>query len=123
MLLIIDYQVSRMRARSHITCLLLLAIGPTLVVPVEKWHHHEHGAQEREACELCIAAAGAVPNIQPAPSLPPLNLLQMDEDRARIDEDELVRLGESIRSRCAEFGVEGTIEGISPGPVRPTQAA
>ncbi len=52
-----------------------------------------------------------------APSLPPLNLLQMDEDRARIDEDELVRLGESIRSRCAEFGVEGTIEGISPGPV------
>jgi len=71
LLLIIDYQVSRMRARSHITCLLLLAIGPTLVVPVEKWHHHEHGAQEREACELCIAAAGAVPNIQPAPSLPP----------------------------------------------------
>ena len=28
-----------------------------------------------------------------------------------------MRLGEVIRTRCAEFGVEGTIEGISPGPV------
>jgi len=51
------------------------------------------------------------------PSLPPLNLLQMDETRAEVDEDELVRLGETIRTRCAEFGVEGTIEGIGPGPV------
>ncbi len=52
-----------------------------------------------------------------APSLPPLNLLQMDEARAQVDEDELVRLGEAIRARCAEFGVDGTIEGIGPGPV------
>ncbi|MCZ7651378.1 MAG: DNA translocase FtsK 4TM domain-containing protein [Thermoanaerobaculia bacterium] len=50
-----------------------------------------------------------------APSLPPLNLLQMDEARAQVDEDELVRLGEAIRARCAEFGVDGTIEGSAPG--------
>ncbi len=51
------------------------------------------------------------------PGTPPLNLLQQTTPGARLDEDELVRLGELIRSRCAEFGVEGTIEGISPGPV------
>jgi S-DNA-T family DNA segregation ATPase FtsK/SpoIIIE len=41
----------------------------------------------------------------------------MGEGRSPADEAELVRLGEVIRMRCAEFGVEGTIEGISPGPV------
>ena len=51
------------------------------------------------------------------PGTPPLNLLQQTSPGASLDEDELVRLGELIRSRCAEFGVEGTIEGISPGPV------
>jgi len=49
--------------------------------------------------------------------LPPLNLLQLENEKPTIDEDELVRLGEAIRSRCAEFGVEGTIEGIGPGPI------
>ncbi|HUF77350.1 MAG TPA: DNA translocase FtsK [Thermoanaerobaculia bacterium] len=51
------------------------------------------------------------------PGIPPLNLLQQGSVTAHLDEDDLVRLGEVIRSRCAEFGVEGTIEGISPGPV------
>ena len=51
------------------------------------------------------------------PGIPPLNLLQQGSIHAHMNEDELVRLGELIRSRCAEFGVEGTIEGISPGPV------
>jgi DNA segregation ATPase FtsK/SpoIIIE, S-DNA-T family len=50
-------------------------------------------------------------------TLPPVNLLQMADGRGPMDEAELVRLGEAIRSRCAEFGVEGTIEAISPGPV------
>ncbi|HEY0513647.1 MAG TPA: DNA translocase FtsK 4TM domain-containing protein, partial [Thermoanaerobaculia bacterium] len=50
-------------------------------------------------------------------TLPPVNLLQMGEGRSAQDEIELVRLGETIRSRCAEFGVEGTVEAISPGPV------
>jgi DNA segregation ATPase FtsK/SpoIIIE, S-DNA-T family len=50
-------------------------------------------------------------------TLPPVNLLQMGDGKSQQDEAELVRLGESIRNRCAEFGVEGTIEGITPGPV------
>ena len=50
-------------------------------------------------------------------ALPPLNLLQAGEPRQTIDEGELVRLGGIIRDRCAEFGVEGTVAGISPGPV------
>jgi S-DNA-T family DNA segregation ATPase FtsK/SpoIIIE len=50
-------------------------------------------------------------------TLPPINLLQMGEGRSKADEAELVRLGELIRTRCEEFGVEGIIDGISPGPV------
>ncbi len=55
--------------------------------------------------------------IEQSPSLPPVNLLNQQEESNALDEDELVRLGETIRARCGEFGVEGTIEGISPGPV------
>jgi S-DNA-T family DNA segregation ATPase FtsK/SpoIIIE len=64
---------------------------------------------KQEDFEFAAASGG--------PELPPLNLLQLESEKAPIDEEELVRLGESIRSRCAEFGVEGTIEGIGPGPV------
>lgn len=49
--------------------------------------------------------------------LPPLNLLSLDEETSQVDEGHLVRLGELITRRCQEFGVEGTIEGIGPGPV------
>ncbi len=74
------------------------------------------------------AAPSAGPSGAPQPSLPfpaeaatselpPVNLLQIEDHRNRVDETELVRLGEAIRTRCGEFGVEGTIEGISPGPV------
>ena len=49
--------------------------------------------------------------------LPPLNLLQLDEIETSVRENELVRLGELIRQRCLEFGVEGTVAGISPGPI------
>ncbi|MFN7943690.1 MAG: DNA translocase FtsK [Thermoanaerobaculia bacterium] len=58
-----------------------------------------------------------VDKIAGEPQLPPLSLLQMGSERPEIDESDLLRLGEAIRTRCAEFGVEGTIEGISPGPV------
>ena len=57
-----------------------------------------------------------VGEIEPG-TLPPVNLLQMSEARTSADETELVRLGEVIRARCEEFGVEGTVEGASPGPV------
>ncbi len=50
-------------------------------------------------------------------TLPPVNLLQMSDGKNPLDEAELVRLGESIRSRCGEFGVDGSVEAISPGPV------
>jgi len=53
----------------------------------------------------------------PETPLPPVSLLETAGAREKVDEDDLVRLGEIIRARCAEFGVEGTIEGASPGPV------
>ena len=49
--------------------------------------------------------------------LPPIDLLFREEVDSDVDEDQIRALGESICARCAEFGVEGTIEGISPGPV------
>ena len=49
--------------------------------------------------------------------LPPVNLLRVEAVESSVDEDELVALGDLIRSRCAEFGVEGTVEAITPGPV------
>jgi S-DNA-T family DNA segregation ATPase FtsK/SpoIIIE len=93
---------------------------------------------EFHAVREAVRAAAEAPPIQPAPTgashkkaqaplpfvaeiapgtLPPVNLLQMGEGRSAMDEAELVRLGELIRSRCAEFGVDGTVEAISPGPV------
>ena len=50
-------------------------------------------------------------------ALPPLDLLNLEKTRPTIDEDELVRQGELICQRCAEFGVQGTVEAITPGPV------
>ncbi len=54
--------------------------------------------------------------LEPA-ELPPVNLLNTDPISKSHDEAELVRLGELIRESAAHFGIEGTIEGISPGPV------
>ncbi|MEJ2084401.1 MAG: DNA translocase FtsK, partial [Acidobacteriota bacterium] len=50
-------------------------------------------------------------------SLPPVNLLQLDPVESNVEETKLVQLGEAIRNRCAEFGVQGSVVSISPGPV------
>ncbi|MEM9293922.1 MAG: DNA translocase FtsK [Acidobacteriota bacterium] len=49
--------------------------------------------------------------------LPPLNLLRFTSEGLDYDEDHLVQQGELLRSRCAEFGVEGEVVSIHPGPV------
>lgn len=49
--------------------------------------------------------------------LPPVNLLRTDPTERSHKEEELVRLGEVIRESLEHFGIAGTIEGISPGPV------
>lgn len=54
---------------------------------------------------------------QVGPNLPPLNLLHLSDENAKIDESELVKQGDAIRGRCAEFGVVGEVVSISPGPV------
>jgi S-DNA-T family DNA segregation ATPase FtsK/SpoIIIE len=51
------------------------------------------------------------------PQLPPLNLLVLEEEKGPISESELIRMGDAICARCSEFGVEGVIEAITPGPV------
>jgi hypothetical protein len=63
-----------MRARLQIALTLLL-VSPTLVVPIEKWHHHQDGHTEHEHCALCIAAAAIVSGNPPAMVLPALGFV------------------------------------------------
>ena len=66
---------------------------------------------------LAAGANGANGKTAKSAELPPIDLLYCEEVNAEVDEDEVRSLGELICARCAEFGVEGTVEGISPGPV------
>ncbi len=50
-------------------------------------------------------------------ALPPVNLLSLEKTKQPISENDLVAMGEAIRERCAEFGVQGVVDGITPGPV------
>ena len=51
------------------------------------------------------------------PELPPVNLLRTDKPKSKREEAKLVKQGQILSRACLEFGVEGSIEGISPGPV------
>ena len=51
------------------------------------------------------------------PDLPPVNLLNCEAPTRFTDEAELMRLGEKIQQSSEHFGVDGVVEGISPGPV------
>ena len=51
------------------------------------------------------------------PELPPVNLLNCEMPTRHTDEAELMRLGEKIQESSEHFGVDGVVEGISPGPV------
>jgi S-DNA-T family DNA segregation ATPase FtsK/SpoIIIE len=48
---------------------------------------------------------------------PPVNLLRTDRDSSKHDEEDLLRRGEVIREAFEHFGIEGSVESISPGPV------
>ncbi len=100
-------------------------------VSASELHEDDEFHAMREAVRTAEPAAPAAPprkKGEPQPALPfiaeiapgtlpPVNLLQMTDGKSAMDEAELVRQGESIRSRCAEFGVDGSVEAISPGPV------
>lgn len=69
-----------------------------------------------------------VPTPTPAPAqvpataarkftIPPLDLLNPPEERSEVNEADLVASGRMIESKCAEFGVNGNITHIHPGPV------
>lgn len=63
------------------------------------------------------ASLGFQPGEGEASALPPLNLLDLGRDVEQRDERQLVQQGETIESACREFGVDGTVVGIEPGPV------
>jgi DNA segregation ATPase FtsK/SpoIIIE, S-DNA-T family len=92
---------------------------PAEARPVAALVHKAEGARKAEGRKPAAEPQPVLPfaPAEPGTGLPPLNLLQLTDEKSKIDENELVRLGEVIRQRCEEFGVEGSIEGISPGPV------
>jgi S-DNA-T family DNA segregation ATPase FtsK/SpoIIIE len=49
--------------------------------------------------------------------LPPSSLLYHSEERALVREDELRAEAKVLVEKCAEFGVDGSVEQINPGPV------
>jgi S-DNA-T family DNA segregation ATPase FtsK/SpoIIIE len=50
-------------------------------------------------------------------SPPPLSLLNVPENAAQVDEKELVETARIITEKCREFGVNGQVIAIQPGPV------
>jgi S-DNA-T family DNA segregation ATPase FtsK/SpoIIIE len=50
-------------------------------------------------------------------ALPPIELLSPSEDSFPISESDLVDRARTISAKCAEFGVNGSITQIHPGPV------
>jgi hypothetical protein len=42
--------------------LVIVAIGPTLIVPIQEWHHHDDHASH-EDCALCTTAATTVADV------------------------------------------------------------
>ncbi|MBB5065848.1 DNA translocase FtsK [Granulicella mallensis] len=49
--------------------------------------------------------------------LPPSSLLYRSEEQAQVREDELRQEARTLVEKCAEFGVDGNVEQINPGPV------
>jgi S-DNA-T family DNA segregation ATPase FtsK/SpoIIIE len=49
--------------------------------------------------------------------LPPSSLLYRNEEHAQVREDELRAEAKVLVEKCAEFGVDGNVEQINPGPV------
>ena len=49
--------------------------------------------------------------------LPPSSLLYHSEEHAQVREDELRAEARVLVEKCAEFGVDGNVEQINPGPV------
>jgi S-DNA-T family DNA segregation ATPase FtsK/SpoIIIE len=49
--------------------------------------------------------------------LPPSSLLYHNEEHVQVREDLLREEARTLVAKCAEFGVDGTIEQINPGPV------
>ena len=66
------------------------------------------------------AAKKAEPKVAKGPTnykLPSVQLLRQGEGAQKLDEEELKLRARAIESKCHEFGVEGRVTQINPGPV------
>jgi S-DNA-T family DNA segregation ATPase FtsK/SpoIIIE len=64
-----------------------------------------------------IQAVAITPKSIRGYKLPPSSLLYRNEEHAQVREDELREEARILVEKCAEFGVDGNVEQINPGPV------
>jgi S-DNA-T family DNA segregation ATPase FtsK/SpoIIIE len=70
--------------------------------------------------EKTVATKKPEPKVAKGPTnyrLPSLQLLRQGEGSQKLDEDELKLRARAIEAKCHEFGVEGRVTQINPGPV------
>ena len=70
--------------------------------------------------EKAAQAKKAEPKVSKGPAnykLPSVQLLRQGEGAQKLDEEELKLRARAIESKCHEFGVEGRVTQINPGPV------
>jgi len=64
-----------------------------------------------------MQAVAIVPKSVRGYKLPPSSLLYKSEEHAQVRENELREEARVLVEKCAEFGVDGSVEQINPGPV------
>ena len=83
--------------------------APILMLNQEKAFADAHDKLKRADPKIAKTAADY--------KLPSLQLLREGERSQKLDEDELKMKAHAIEAKCHEFGVEGRVTQINPGPV------
>ncbi len=85
--------------------------------PAEPKPAAEQGISFGKRADADIKAVAIIPKSVRGYKLPPSSLLYHDNEQSTIREDELREEARVLVEKCAEFGVDGQVTQINPGPV------
>jgi S-DNA-T family DNA segregation ATPase FtsK/SpoIIIE len=94
-----------------------LATSITPAVPIDEHLESEEGIAVASRADAEHKAKTTMPKIAGGYKLPSSALLRRPDEHQQIDEDELKELAQVLVEKCAEFGVDGQVTQINPGPV------
>jgi len=88
-------------------------------MPVVKPTVHEPLVRKPEPARAAEPESFSPSPVKPGSyQLPPLSLLEkQDQDTLVVDKEHFFKVSKLLVAKLADFGVRGTVEGISPGPV------